>query len=330
MTIPIQLSAGLEAVYVQLRESVVQIQVGERGIGSGIVWQIEKDGETGTDAALIVTNAHVVRAARQDSFLVKLPDGRRVEANLVGSDPTTDLAALRVRADGLRPAEIGDSAVLRVGELVIAVGSPYGREGALTLGVVAARAPADENISLEPAEEERPAAHRRGSGAEFHGIEVIQADIRLYPGNSGGPLADARGRVVGVNAMVGGGLGFAIPSRIVRQFLGDLQGPREQAYLGIEVLTVPLGDGLRSSAGLEQETAAMITAVVADSPAEAAGLLPGDVLLALDGNTIRDARHLPRLLGSGETSVRSRTVTILRGGEPQDVALTPALLRQAA
>jgi S1-C subfamily serine protease len=109
-----------------------------------------------------------------------------------------------------------------------------------------------------------------------------------------------------------------------------LQGPREQAYLGIEVLTVPLGVGLRHSAGLEQETAAMITAVVADSPAEAAGLLPGDVLLALDGNTIRDARYLPQLLGRGETSVRSRKVTILRGGERQDVALTPSLLRQAA
>jgi serine protease Do len=130
--------------------------------------------------------------------------------------------------------------------------------------------------------------------------------------------------------MVGGGLGFAIPSRIVRQFLEDLRGPREQAYLGIEVLTVPLGDDLQRRAGLEQDTAAMITAVVADSPAEAAGLLPGDVVLALDGTTIRDARHLPRLLGSGETSVRSRTVTILRGGVPQDVALTPALLRQAA
>ena len=130
--------------------------------------------------------------------------------------------------------------------------------------------------------------------------------------------------------MVGGGLGFAIPSRIVRQFLADLRGPREQVYLGIEVLTVPLGDDLQRRAGLEQETAAMITAVVADSPAEAAGLLPGDVVLALDGTTIRDARHLPRLLGSGETSLRSRTVTILRGGVPQDVALTPALLREAA
>src|SRR5262249_34091610 len=154
MTIPIQLSEGLEAAYVQLRESVVQIQVGERGIGSGIVWQIEKDGETGADVALIVTNAHVVRAARQESFEVKLPDGKRVEGALVGSAPTPDRPALRVRADGLRPAEIGDSAALRVGELVIAVGNPYGREGALTLGVVAARAPADENVSLEPAEEE--------------------------------------------------------------------------------------------------------------------------------------------------------------------------------
>jgi S1-C subfamily serine protease len=279
-----------------------------------------------------VTNAHVVRAARQDTFNVKLPDGKSVPASLWGSDPSIDLAALVLPSSSpgepLHAAEIGDSAALRVGELVIAVGNPFGREGAVTLGVVAARAPADEDISLEPAEAEQQ-ANRDRNGARFHGIEVIQADIRLYPGNSGGPLADARGRVVGVNAMVGGGLGFAIPSRIVRQFLDDLQNRGEPAYLGIEVLTVPLAASLRTRHKLEQEMAALVTAVAPHTPAEAAGLLPGDVLLRLDEHSIRDARALPRLLGGGDASVRARRLSILRGGEPLEVELTPALRKAA-
>jgi serine protease Do len=332
MTIPFELSSGLAAVAGQMRESVVQIQVGDRGIGSGVIWQ---QGASGTaansDATVIVTNAHVVRAARQDTFNVKLPDGKTVTASLWGSDPSLDLAALLVHSPSsggpLRAAEIGDSAALRVGELVIAVGNPFGREGAVTLGVVAARAPADEDIALEPAEAAN--GDRGRGGARFHGIEVIQADIRLYPGNSGGPLVDARGRVVGVNAMVGGGLGFAIPSRVVRQFLEDLKTRGEPAYLGVEVLTVPLTASLRMRHKLEQETVALITAVVPNSPAEAAGLLPGDALLSLDEHSIREARALPRLLGSGDASVRARQLTILRGGELLHAELTPALRKAA-
>jgi serine protease Do len=333
MTIPFQLSTGLADVAGKVRESVVQIQVGDRGIGSGVIWQQDAPGTAAnTSATVIVTNAHVVHAARQDTFNVKLPNGKSVPASLWGSDPSIDLAALVLPSSSsgepLHAAEIGDSAALRVGELVIAVGNPFGREGAVTLGVVAARAPADEDISLEPAETEQQ-TNRDRSGARFRGIEVIQADIRLYPGNSGGPLADARGRVVGVNAMVGGGLGFAIPSRIVRQFLEDLKTRGEPAYLGIEVLTVPLAASLRTRHKLEQETAALVTAVAPNSPAEAAGLLPGDVLLRLDEHSIREARTLPRLLGSGDASVRARRLTILRGGEPLQVELTPALRKAA-
>jgi S1-C subfamily serine protease len=211
----------------------------------------------------------------------------------------------------------------------MAVGNPFGREGAVTVGVVAARAPADEEVVLEPARSQADAG-RRGAGAHFHGIEVIQADIRLYPGNSGGPLADARGRVVGVNAMVGGGLGFAIPSRIVRQFLLDIEEQHEQVYLGVEVLSVPLSPALlRSPEEVNQETAVLITAVAADSPAESAGLLPGDILLALDGHGIQDARLLPRLLNRGAARSGSRTLTILRAGNLLDLSLTPAA-RQAA
>jgi serine protease Do len=331
MVIPIKLSEALADVAGYVRASVVQVQAGERGIGSGIVWQTATPAGGGALEATIVTNAHVVRAAQQDTFKLRSADGQTLVASLAGIRPEYDLAALRVQATGLRAAEIGDSAALRVGELVMAVGNPFGREGAVTVGVVAARAPADEEVVLEPARTQAQAdASRRGVGAHFHGIEVIQADIQLYPGNSGGPLADARGRVVGVNAMVGGGLGFAIPSRIVRQFLSDIEEQHEQVYLGVEVLSVPLSPALlQSPEEVNQETAVLITAVAADSPAESAGLLPGDILLALDGHGVRDARLLPRLLNRGAARSGPRTVTILRAGNLLDLLLIPAA-RQAA
>jgi serine protease Do len=332
MVIPIELSEALADVAGYVRASVVQVQAGERGIGSGIVWQTATPAGGGTPQATIITNAHVVRAARQDTFKLRSADGQTLEATLAGIRPEYDLAALRVQATGLRAAEIGDSAALRVGELVMAVGNPFGREGAVTVGVVAAHAPADEEVILEPASTpaQANASRRGGMGAHFQGIEVIQADIRLYPGNSGGPLADARGRVVGVNAMVGGGLGFAIPSRIVRQFLLDIEEQHEQVYLGVEVLSVPLSPALvRAPEEVNQDTAVLITAVVADSPAELAGLLPGDVLLALDGHSVRDARVLPRLLNRGAARSEPRTLTVLRGGNLLELSLTPAARKAA-
>jgi serine protease Do len=332
MVIPIKVSEALADVAGYVRASVVQVQAGERGIGSGIVWQTATPSGAGAPEATIITNAHVVRAAQQDTYKLRSADGQALVASLAGIRPEYDLAALRVQATGLRAAEIGDSAALRVGELVMAVGNPFGREGAVTVGVVAARAPADEEVVLEPArsQAQADASRREGMGAHFHGIEVIQADIRLYPGNSGGPLADARGRVVGVNAMVGGGLGFAIPSRIVRQFLLDIEEQHEQVYLGVEVLSIPLSPALlRSPEEVNQETAVLITAVEADSPAESAGLLPGDVLLALDGHSIRDARLLPRLLNRGAARSESRTLTILRAGNVLDLLLTPAARKAA-
>ncbi|MGO8951424.1 MAG: S1C family serine protease [Ktedonobacterales bacterium] len=332
MTIPIELSEALAGLATNLRESVVQVQAGERGIGSGIIWQVDRPASAGDPEATIITNAHVVRAGHQDTFKLKLATGQTVLARVTDIKPEYDLAALRVNAPGLRPAEIGDSSALRVGELVMAIGNPFGREGAVTIGVVAARAPADEAMSLEPAEAQVPGDRNPRMGAHFHGIEVIQADIRLYPGNSGGPLVDAHGHVVGVNAMVGGGLGFAIPSRVVRQFLLGLDQQTEPVYLGVEVLTVPLSPALRQRAQVEQEFAVLITGVAPDSPAESAGLLPGDALLALDGHTIRDARLLSRLLNNvnnGAASGISLTLSVLRAGERLELSLMPAVRKAA-
>jgi serine protease Do len=176
----------LNALASRLRQVTVLVQGAPAGVGSGVVWS--SDG-------LIVTNAHVVRGRVN----VVLPGGRAVEARLLARDPEQDLAALAIDAHALAPAEIGDSDSLRVGELVVAVGNPLGLAGAVTAGLIHAIGP------------------RRSAGPN-----LIQADLRLAPGNSGGPLADARGRVIGINAMISGGLGLAVPSSLVARFLAPL------------------------------------------------------------------------------------------------------------
>jgi serine protease Do len=335
----ISLSDELAEVAGRVRASVVQVRAGRGGIGSGIVWKVNAPDADGESDATVITNAHVVRAGNDRTFTLGLADGRAITATVVAVDPEHDLAALTTRASGLQPVQIGDSTALRVGELVLAVGNPWGHEGAVTVGVVAARAPADPDIPLEPAvpdaqpQQGQPDQPRRGDGerrgprGEFgwpaRHAEVIQADIRLYPGNSGGPLADAHGRVVGVNAMVGGGLGFAIPSRAVQQFLSDVErGGGQPAYLGITAIAAPLQPSLRARHGLQQESAILVAGVEAGAPAEAAGVLIGDVLLALDGYPIRDVATLSRALArSGPGTLR--TLTVLRGGERLELALTP-------
>jgi serine protease Do len=181
-----EIDGSLSALASRLRTVTVQIHGAPAGVGSGVLWS--SDG-------LIVTNAHVVRGR----VSVVLPGGRAVQAQLLARDPERDLAALAIDAHALSPAEIGDSDSLRVGQLVVAVGNPLGLAGAVTAGLIHAIAP------------RRPA-----------GPSLIQADLRLAPGNSGGPLADARGRVIGINAMIAGGLALAVPSSLVARFLGQL------------------------------------------------------------------------------------------------------------
>lgn len=330
------LSDAIVETAARVRGSAVQVHAGRQGIGSGVIWSVEAPDASGAAVATVITNAHVVRATRGQELAAKLEDGTRLPAELAALDPEHDLASLRVRGANLRAAEIGDSSALRVGELVIAVGNPFGREGAVTVGVVAARAPADPEINVEPADPsdaDRSAregipedGHRRarwGRGwPEFRRMDVIQADLRLFPGNSGGPLADARGRVVGINAMIGGGLAFAIPSRTVRQFLAAASRSGERPYLGVQVMTVPLPATLRTRHRLSQESAVLVMEVEAAGAAEAAGLLVGDVVIAVDGTTVPDARLLPRALGES-TASQPRTLTLLRGGARIEITLTP-------
>jgi serine protease Do len=324
------LSDELASLARRVRESMVQVQAGPRGMGSGVIWSVGEPDASGEAEASIITNAHVVAAARSDTLTIRVADARQLTATIAAVDAEHDLALLRTKASGLRAAEHGDSAALRVGELVLAVGNPWGREGAVTVGVVESRAPADPDLELEPAEdtdpEQQPERDPRRAWGPWRPrrMELIQADIRLYPGNSGGPLADAHGRVVGINAMVGGGLGFAIPSRAVQQFIADADGSAQPVVLGVQVLTVPLPDALRQRLSIQQETAPLIAAVETGSAGEQAGLLVGDLLLAVDGVAVRAAELLGRVLNRTSAREQPRTLTIVRAGEQQTLTATPA------
>jgi serine protease Do len=303
------LSDDLVALGDQLRSSTVQVRTQGRGIGSGIIWRVN-GGEAAQ--ATVVTNAHVVRATGGASITVRTADGRELPATLAGMDPEHDLAVLRVQAGGLTVAEIGDSAVLRVGELVVAVGNPFGREGAVTVGVVAARAPVDPDTVLEPAED--PDSDSAGrQGWMRRAPDLIQADLRLYPGNSGGPLADASGRVVGVNAMISGGLAFAIPSRLVGELLEALERPEQRVRLGVEVLAVAVPEAQRLRLGWQYSSAVMVTGVEPESLAERAGLLVGDLLVEVQGRAIAEAGHLLRALRAARPDEALR-LAVIRGG----------------
>jgi serine protease Do len=244
------------------------------GGGAGVIWR---------DDGLVITNAHVVRAGR---LFVELHDGRMLNAVLQRRDPERDLAALIVDAQGLTVAPIGDSEALRVGELVIAVGHPWGLAGAVTTGIVHAL----------------PNGNGHGPGS------YLQADIRLAPGNSGGPLADMWGRVVGINTLVAGGLAWAVPSNAVAEFLS---GAKPRARLGVTLETVRIPLGSPSRIGL------LIVEVEAGSPAERAGLLVGDVLVGVEGTSFGGPHDLARRLSDAARAGSSGKVSfdIWRAGK---------------
>jgi serine protease Do len=261
---------GFGEIAEQLRRSTVLIQSGGRGSGSGVIWS--KDG-------LVVTNAHVVRGARVN---VQLWDGREFEAVVRSRDPRRDLAQLRIDATHLPAATAADSSELRPGELAIAIGNPMGFVGALATGVIHAVGPL------------------RGLGPRTW----VQADVRLAPGNSGGPLANAHGRIVGINTMVAGQLALAIPSNSVRDFLSA--GP-ENAWLGVTVhpTYVPQTAGTGKTFGL------VILEVEPESPADLASLMPGDILLGTEDKSFTAVEDLAATLQGG--SPRVLHVEFLRG-----------------
>ena len=286
----------------RLAPSVANLRVSRgRRAGGGSAVVITPDG-------FLLTSAHVVEGSTRPGR-ASFVDGRELRFDVVGSDPHSDLAVLRAEADDLVAAELGDAERLRVGQLVVAIGNPNGFAGSVTAGVVSAL-----GRSLPT-----------GSGRIVD--NVIQTDAALNPGNSGGALADGRGRVIGVNTAVAGvGLGLAVPmnattNRIIYSLMHD--GRVRRAYLGLVTAPAPLTPPWSSRTG--QPTALQVAEVVDGSPAAASGLHRGDLVLAVDGRSLGDAGSLQRLLL--DDAIGSRVeITVLRNGALVDVVAEPVEL----
>ena len=264
-----------------------------------------------TAEGLLLTNAHVVDSV--EGGTAHFADGTSTRVHVVGSDPLSDLAVVRSESELPDPPEFGDADRLRVGHVVVAIGNPLGLEGSVTAGVVSALG--------------RSIPTRSGAASRFV-EDVIQTDAALNPGNSGGALADSRARVVGINTAVAGiGLGLAVPvnsttRRIVEALVED--GHVRRAYLGLVTAPVPLADDVAQRLG--RRTALRVVEVVPGSPAQEAGLLRGDVVVAADSRPLSDAQSLQRIL-LDEAIGRTMEVTVLRGRALVDVFAVPRLLR---
>ncbi len=282
-------SSQLSATIDRIQASVAQVQVAGRGGGAGIIW---------TTDGKVLTNHHVVGRSN-GPVSVTLTDGRTFEAVVAGRSRRRDLALLEIAASELPAAPIGRSSKLRVGELVFAVGHPWGQKGVATAGIVS-------GIGQVPADESGRA------------VSVIRSDVRLAPGNSGGPLLNAAGEVVGINSMiVGGDLSVAIPSDEATSWLARPKGRR--GYLGVELQQVEV----RQRGGPQGHRALglLVSEVEEQGPSQAAGILTGDVLVGLNGQPTGDWDSLADTLeevGPG-SEIPAR---ILRGGGLRTIIIT--------
>ena len=266
-----------------------------RGVGSGFI--ISPDG-------FVMTNAHVVDGA--DEVLVTLTDKREFKARIIGADKRTDVAVVKIDATGLPAVRIGDVSRLRVGEWVMAIGSPFGLENTVTAGIVSAK--------------------QRDTG-EY--LPFIQTDVAVNPGNSGGPLINMRGEVVGINSQIysrsGGfmGISFAIPideaMRVSEQLRAS--GRVTRGRIGVQIAEVTRE--VAESIGLGKAQGALVRNVEAGSPAEKAGVEAGDIITRFDGHAIDKVSDLPRLVGSVKPGTRS-AITVFRRGQSRDLSITVA------
>jgi len=295
-------SSAVITVAERLAPSVANLRVTRgRRAGGGSAVVITPDG-------FLLTSAHVVEGSTRPGR-ASFVDGRELRFDVVGSDPHSDLAVLRADADDLVAAELGDAERLRVGQLVVAIGNPNGFAGSVTAGVVSAL-----GRSLPT-----------GSGRIVD--NVIQTDAALNPGNSGGALADGRGRVIGVNTAVAGvGLGLAVPvNDATRQIVGALmtEGRFRRAYLGIAGGSRPLPPRLARRLG--RGSGVEVVQVVEGSPAAEAGLRPEDLVVELDGSPVADVGDIQRLMVVEKIGAPV-PVRVLRGGQELELALVPAEL----
>lgn len=264
-----------------------------RGVGSGFI--LSADG-------FIMTNAHVVDGATE--VLVTLTDKREFKAKIVGADKRSDVAVVKIEATGLPAVKLGDVSRLKVGEWVMAIGSPFGLENSVTAGIVSAK--------------------QRDTGEL---LPLIQTDVAINPGNSGGPLINLRGEVVGINSQIysrsGGymGISFAIPIDEAARVSDQLRsvGRVSRGRLGVEI--GPVSKELAESLGLAKPQGALVGAVQPDTPAEKAGIEPGDVIVKFDGKTVEKSQDLPKIVGNTKPGTRS-TVTVFRRGATKELSIT--------
>jgi len=304
-------SRTVAGVVERLAGSVASLRVmraGRRGrvpVGAGSAVVLTPDG-------FLLTSAHVV-AGRDREGRATFVDGRELAFRVAGSDPLSDLAVLRADGDELNPAELGDAAHLRVGQLVVAIGNPQGFAGSVTAGVVSAL-----GRSL-------PA---RSENAVRMIDSVIQTDAALNPGNSGGALVDSFGRVVGVNTAVAGvGLGLAVPiNDATRKVIGALMrdGRVRRAYLGVAGGPRPLP--ARARRERDQATGVEVIEVTSGSPAEGAGVRPEDLIVELAGSRVSGVDDIQRLMVADLIDAPVEVI-VLRGGEPLQLRLVPRELR---
>jgi S1-C subfamily serine protease len=289
-------------VHIEVHQAAGRARSGEpreqRGGGSGFVF---------TPDGLILTNSHVVHEATR--IAVTTTDGRRMPATLIGDDPASDLAVIRVDEPGLTVAPLGDSQRLRVGQVVIAIGAPYGFQSTVTAGVVSAL-----GRSL-----------RSYSGRLID--DVVQTDASLNPGNSGGPLVDSSGLVVGVNTatiLPAQGICFAIGINTAKFVASRLlrDGRIRRSYIGVSAQTVPVHRRVVRFYDLPKETGVIVLSVEEGSPARRAGLRDGDVIVALEGAPVAGVDDLHRLLTDVRVGV-SCTLTVLRWTEKLELKIVP-------
>lgn len=256
------------------------------------------------DEGYIVTNHHVIDG--EEEIRVTLQDRRRFDAELVGSDPDTDIALLKIDADDLQALPLGDSDQLAVGDFVIAIGNPYGLDHTVTSGIVSALG-------------------RRGLGEGYE--DFIQTDAAINRGNSGGALVDLEGHLVGINSQIyspsGGnvGLGFAVPSNFIKVIAAQLIefGEAQRGQLGVMIGDVRPGDA--EVLGLPNAAGVVVSEVMEDSPAEQAGIAPGDVIVSVDGEDVEDANDLRARIGVTQVG-KVVDIGLVRDGKPRTVAAT--------